>query len=251
MENNTFDWSGFKWQTRQPWGLYHPNAEHTWFDNKAVSIDDNNKLVLKTHINPRVFKKDDANEIKRDIGIGLVSSINSFDHGYFEIEGKLPKNPGMWCAFWMYADGSWPPEIDIFEAYSNDKSSYFDFMWKNKPIKRWSFSDLFRVWNIETRVHYLDEDDERTATAPKRGWMGYKNPVNNYIKYGLLWTKKNLKFYYNEKLVRVINDEQIMSRINKHKMRVLINTGLKGENKIENAKNEPKFRVKYFKYEKL
>ena len=41
-------------------------------------------------------------------------------YGYFEARIRYDAGNGLWPAFWMNpADGGWPPEIDIMEAYPN------------------------------------------------------------------------------------------------------------------------------------
>jgi beta-glucanase (GH16 family) len=54
---------------------------------------------------------------------GLITTEPTFTqkYGYFEIRAKLPEGKGMWPAFWLLpADKTWPPEIDVLEAFGGD-----------------------------------------------------------------------------------------------------------------------------------
>ena len=57
-----------------------------------------------------------------DFTSGMISTHSSFwqTYGYFEITAELPADAGTWPAFWMLpVDNSWPPELDILEAYGD------------------------------------------------------------------------------------------------------------------------------------
>jgi len=230
------EWKGYKWLQQERWGQIHPEKPHWWYDPESSFIDDNDELNLLTRKNSKYF---DDLKVNSTIGVGLVSCTESFKFGKFEIEAKLPYGKNLWPAFWMWSFDSWPPEIDIFEGYSDDNSNFFKFRLGNP----------FGFWNIQTNVHYKNNNDNKMIDG-KTHYFGFKDPTKNFIKYSLNWTKESLKFYYDGRLVREINDKKIMDQINKTTMNVVINNGVTNQVDLINPPNST-FIIRDFKYEKL
>ena len=222
----TINWSGYEWMLQERWGLIHPEKPYTWYDDTAVEVADNGNLLLKTHKNPRYFP--DLN-VTPQIGMGIVSCVNKFKYGIYEISAKLPKGKHLWPAFWMWSWNSWPPEIDIFEGYSNSLGSYFTF----NPLK---------PWKVETCLHYT-KDGQRTAIPAETHSWGWQNPTNNFLKYRLEWRKDSVKYFYNNKLVRTVTDPLILDQLDTTTMNLIINNhprSAKASNSV--------FEIEYFKF---
>ena len=229
----TVNWQGYEWITQERWGQIHPEKPHWWYDPSCVSIDDAGMLHLHTKCNPKYFR--DIDKIS-PIGVGLVSCTEKFGYGVFSIDAKLPKGEHLWPAFWMWSWDSWPPEIDVFEAYSNGLGSYI------KP----RLSNPLGFWNIQTNVHYTDEVGNKMLGG-KTGYMGYKNPTKHFITYTCVWKKDSIKFYYDGKLVREVTDSNILKRLETTKMNVIINNGV--TDKVDQS-NPPDsdFMIQTFRY---
>ena len=209
------NWCGYNWIPQERWGQIHPEKKEWWYDRDRVKIDDDNNLILSIKYNPKYFK-----ELKytSEIGVGLVSCTEKFKHGTFTIVAKLPKGKHLWPAFWMWSWDSWPPEIDIFEGYSNDNPNYFKFR-LGKP---------FGFWNVQTNIHY-NEGENTKMKGGKTHFFGFKDPTQNFIEYKLDWDEKYLKFYYNGRMVRKLTDRKVLEQLNETTMNVIINNGITKE----------------------
>lgn len=94
-------------------------------------------------------------------------------YGYFEARLQLPDEKGAWPAFWlMPTDGSWPPEIDIMEAYGNEQA-------------------VQTLHTKETGVH--------TQSYTKTFVDGASTGMHTY---GLLWTEDSLTWYIDGTAVK-------------------------------------------------
>ena len=234
-------WSGYKWRKQEPWGLIHPDKAWNFYDHTAATVDDDNVLHLKTQYNPmNITHRVDGKKVmyRPKYGVGLISSMEKFHHGYFEIEAKLPTGYALWPAFWLYGS-PWPPEIDIFEGYTGNRQDYLHF----------------NIWNplaynkIQSCIHHGVVAEGTKTNIPARAGMIFKDPRKHFIKYACNWQKDIIEIYYDNRLVRTITDKQILKEMDQPQM-VLINNHLtkKGLEKVGTQSSD--FQVKYFKYVK-
>lgn len=231
----TIHWSGYEWIRQERWGQIHEKKTWAWYDPSAVKIDKDGYLHLKTKRNPKYFEN---LKVISTTGIGLVSCVEKFGYGIFEIEAKLPQGKNLWPAFWMWSWDSWPPEIDVFEAYSNENGSYFnrnlDILWGN-------------FWSCSSNVH-LGKTPNNYSLGAKRHWMGWKDPSKRFIKYKVEWTEDKIEIYYDGLSVRKIEDKNILSQFNGKKMNVIINNSI---SKPYPKSSESDFIVKSFNYTQI
>lgn len=230
------NWSGYEWITQERWGNIHPGKSFCWYDPSAVEIDERGLLHLKTHRNPKYFE--DLNVVSK-IGVGLVSCLTPFTYGSFEIECMLPTGKNLWPAFWMYSFDSWPPEIDVFEAYSNNKSNYCDFEIKN----------TLKFWNVKSCLHYGSQENHKHIKDEKH-FFTFKNPAKNFIKYRCDWYPNKIEIFYNDKKVRVIEDGEILNQLKGKYMNVIINNSINFNYDLSDTSISD-FVVRYFKYTKF
>ena len=237
--SNKIEWSGYEWITHERWGRIHPVKPVAWYDDDAVEIrwsDEfkRDQLILKTHKNLRYFPELD---VKSPIGVGLVSCTLPFRYGIFEIEAKLPEGPYLWPAFWTWAFESWPPEIDIFEGYSNRNGSYFN--WNINAF-------LGNFWKVKTNFHLGEMPDNYDLGAECHYYI-WKRPDKTYNKYKLDWKPNSIDIFFNDKIVRSITDKETLEIFNSTHQNVIINNMVQREVKnIEVPYSE--FIINYFKY---
>jgi len=230
----TIRWCGYDWITQERWGQIHPKKNLWWYDESCVSVKRNNYLHLKTKYNPKYF----VGIGEAPIGVGLVSCTEKFSFGTYSIKAKLPKGKNLWPAFWMWSWDSWPPEIDVFEAYTNSKGSYL------KP----NLKNPCGFWNVQTNVHYTKENKNKMIGS-KTHYFGFKDPSEHFITYTLIWERDSISFFYDNRLVRKIKDKKILSQLSNTTMNVVINNGIT-EDAILNSSmiDESDFIIKEFRF---
>jgi beta-glucanase (GH16 family) len=111
------------------------------------------------------------------IGAAMTSYPYAQAHGVFAMLAKLPKDNGLWPAFWLLpADLSWPPEIDIMEMLGKDTTTVYQ------------------------TVHAADIKGGRAGAFHKPGM----DLSAGYHEYAADWSRDHIRFYLDRKLISTI-----------------------------------------------
>ncbi|MTH65087.1 glycoside hydrolase family 16 protein [Paracoccus shanxieyensis] len=180
----------------------------------GVIPDDKRALVQSALAN--VGRSDQADKVRYYTGMVSLADTWAQAYGYYEITARIPEGKGHWPAFWLAPAGiGWPPEIDIFEAYSrgvggrptpnDDKfsvASFFDRLdLQGNPTQAVDFTNPFD----------LDADGNPAAPMVKTHQQGeqfiFQDIVNARQKFGAdmhaedwtwaaAWTPEKITFYF-------------------------------------------------------
>ena len=147
-------------------GPFNPDVEDATFSARNVDAS-GEQLSLRT-------TKGGGTVNGRTYGYrsGTVSTEGTFAFGddtFVEARVRIPRQAGLWPAFWAVPQGDWPPEVDVFE--------FFD-----------TGSDSRPAFNF----HYRDGAGRNQQTGPRR----YGDPAVDYREgwhtYGLQRTDGRL-----------------------------------------------------------
>ena len=140
-----------------------------WWMGKAVTLDGKGKLVMRTFRDGEKYV--DA----------CVRTRGKFEHafGYYVARMRLQRQPGHWCAFWLYnrsvgtvgKEGRDGTEIDIME----------------KP------------WLDDRVQHALHWDGYGKAHRSKGKVTKHPGVMEGFHTFSLLWTPKEYVFYVDGK----------------------------------------------------
>ena len=258
----TFNWSGYEWITQERWGQINPGKLTQWYDESAVIVDSaTDYLELKTQYNPKYFAESpdgpgDPNfPVTSPMGIGLVSCTTRFTYGTFEIEARLPEGKHLWPAFWMWSWNSWPPEIDVFEGYTDSREGYYDegtAGYIGEPQVPSTTTTPIRTanWKVLWNVHWRDQFNQPTSLGGVRGVLPYKDPTKHFIKYKAVWKPLEILIYFDDVLTATFTNSVVMSQYIGTRMNVIINNAIQPEMDLNNPTLSSMF-IKYFTYTPL
>ena len=183
-----------KWIDHYYWGGRFNSDGLTYYGENQFQFSDSSLLIVAE-------KKVSKDSIPYTSG--MIDCNRSFkqQYGYFEIRSKNPKGTGFWPAFWLIATEKWPPEIDIYEFYTNVPN------------------------RIKTNQHWLDAK-EKKHMQPK----AYKMRVDasaDFHTYAVEWTPKKIIWYLDNEKIKT--SRQGMKFFN-YKMHIIINNEISNTN---------------------
>ena len=163
-------------------------------------------------------------------GVGLVATLKGFGFGTYQWRVTLPKGVGLWPAVWLAGETSWPPEIDVIEAYSDSKGD-----WSNR---------------LNTNIHVGSNGENHKQIGAKR--HGSYINKNEDIDFTLVWLPNCIKIYYNGFLCRRITSKYDLAWFNKNQIMIL-NTALNPEYLTKadySSISQAPFVIKYYSFYK-
>lgn len=259
----TLEWCGIEWQQdMEGHRKIHPDYPNLYWspDSSYIKMVDGQKhIILSIKEDPaQVHHWNGVDYFPKYAG-SMIRSVNSFSYGTYELECILPQGRDLWPSFWLTHVNFWPPEIDVFEAETNACGGYWTWLAKVP------FNIIRSGYKIETNIHWdskLNGGDHMQAGA--RGCFSYimNRPASTPIKYRLLWTPNEVSIYYNDVLVRHINDithPVFFEQINEDpRMDIIINlnspcskSGKIMKDLKKNPDYESKFELINFTYKRL
>lgn len=229
-----------KYKSSPDWGVYHPNDLQQWYDPAGITHDSegvkfhitkNTKVVTSYVVDGSTKPQENLIPVTIPYGVGLCVSKKAFKYGVFEWCIKLPKGAALWPAVWLSCRDSWPPEIDVIEAYSDEKGNYGQ--------------------ELQSNIHFGSNGDNHTQTGPIE--HGYLIDKDEYFIMHLHWEKDFIKIYYNGFLVRKITNKKNLEWFKDVYMLNIMNAAIRkaimGKTTYENMAQEPMI-VRYFRYYK-
>ncbi len=193
-----------KWQTQYRWGpnIIINNEDQYYVDqlnDQTIGWEpfsfNNDILTIQGDHKPAGFENFFP---EQEYFSGVLTSVENFTYGYYEVRAKLPAGKGLWPAFWLLNsfEGN-PPvrEIDIMEFTGGDRTAIFNNyhyseLSENNPNNsndpNW---DPIRCHKVNTRqVH----PDDFTST---------------FHTFGVEWTENFVAWYIDGELQQIVEDD--------------------------------------------
>ena len=252
MKNN-FNWCGYNWHSVMEGGrIIHPSYPWMWYDPNQILLAKGDVLEFFVKYKPAEIHHWDGKTYNPTMACGLIRSEEDFGYGTFSAEMMLPKGRNLWPSFWITGSANWPPEIDIMEAWLDDKGSYFHWFTPQFP---W----LNPSWKTTTNVHYNNTKLEHEQCGSRNISYCKQNfePSESFVTYKCVWLPNSITFYANDKEVRKITGkvceyltENLEDKDKGWKMNVVFNVLCENPEEYKVDMVQPML-IRNFKYEAL
>jgi hypothetical protein len=214
------------WRVGQPWGEFHPGHLYQYYDTTGEYTKPSNQgLVLSLRNVPKKFKRSEMDkstvdpntpeEFTIETVIGILTSKIGWKYGWFESWIKLPEGQSYWPAFWFSGINSWPPEIDVLEAYSDIGPRYEERgLFRKIPDRK-----------IQPNLHYGVEGESYDQYGAYNAPIA--KPTQRFVQYVCHWDKNFIRIYYDGMLIFETKNPEILKWYNgpKDELGVLFNHG--------------------------
>lgn len=254
MKEDLIRWCGYDWSCKMEGGrIIHSDYPHAWYSDSedVVKRQKSGELWLYYRENPKEIKHYDGRIFHPTIERAMLRTRQHFDYGYFSLEAICPKGLNLSCAFWLSGFDSWPPEIDILEAWS-DNCNYLHRFTNHFP---W----LCKSWRTTYNVHYFDNKHKHQHLGSKN-IAKYKQPLDpteNWIKYECEWLPDKIVFIANDVTTKVVKKKyanmltkNVDLPTDSYLMDAIIDINV-DDPKIKPNSLETPFKVRNFTYESL
>ena len=227
-EYPVISWRGYDWSMDAEGGRkIHPDSPYEYYHTDCVSRDGEN-IILTVMERPQKVGHWNGVVYDSRYARGMIRSVNPFTYGTFVLECVLPGGGNLHSSFWLTNEKIWPPEIDIFEAYTNRSGCYM--RWPAELRKR----TLLPVYAIESNMHYSDSGGNHANTGADGCVVNkLRRPAKKVNEYRMEWTKDRITVIYGGNVVRELREDdfpEIFADLNRHPhMFLMINTGLRGD----------------------
>lgn len=223
---NEISWGeGKKWGVGEHWGDFHPNRPFVYFGEPEINEPSVADFFVKYKPKKFIF---DGRELTLPFMASWLTTYNSFSqtHGRFECRMTLPKEKATWPAFWIYGP-TWPPEIDIIEAYGKKTG---------KSVVR-----------QEMNIHYSVGSRKKSIGAKKITIDDYDDEIEDrFHEFAVEWDPHKIIFYTDGIEIYRFTNNNVLKHVY-GPQHVLVNHNIQpqylSEDEYENY--ESKFRVDY------
>ncbi len=195
MKSDSFLFCGHEWSPCMEGGrIIHPDMPWMWY---AEPEHVNEGLMLSARNSCMEVHHWDGNTYHPTVSASTMMSVDSFGYGTFSAEIRLPRGRNLWPSFWLTGAESWPPEIDIVEAWTNKTGGYLSL---SDPHFPWVHPN----WRVTHNIHWKRTDGSHGYLGSRRIPLIRltKDPSRHFVTYECVWNPYELTFKADGRVIR-------------------------------------------------